>query len=120
MESDKESIHKEILSQSERWFEKINSSVKRIRLDYLLDYPVHKIQSNAFIRDLHWSADNWQINLIIALVLSLIICWIVLPLVEFCLDLFVRLIHNQGLRDTWESLTEVSNNNYYYEEIEFG
>ena len=52
MESDKESIHKEILSQLERRFEKINSSVKRIRLDYLLDYPAHKIQSNAFIRDL--------------------------------------------------------------------
>ena len=41
---DKESIHAAIKSESPKGFEDINSSVEKIRLDYLLDYPVEKIK----------------------------------------------------------------------------
>ena len=42
-DSDKNDIHKAILSQDENGFELINAAVERIRLQYLLEYPVDKI-----------------------------------------------------------------------------
>ena len=42
-DSDKNDIHKAILSQSENGFELINAAVERIRLQYLLEYPFDKI-----------------------------------------------------------------------------
>ena len=42
-DSDKNDIHKAILSQSENGFELINAAVERIRLQYLLEYPFDTI-----------------------------------------------------------------------------
>ena len=40
---DKKSIHAAIKSQWPNGFEDINTSVEKIRLEYLLDYPFHEI-----------------------------------------------------------------------------
>ena len=118
MDSDKENIHSAILSQSERGFEEINFSVERIRLDYLLDYPVHKIQNNCpdILYDSYYSkimTSRYITVIVYSLIMGMIahsfgfhLDVIVLPLVGLSFDLLVRLIGNKGLTSRWENYTE--------------
>ena len=45
-EPDRKAIHAAIKSESSKGFDHINSSVEKIRLEYLLNYPVEKIESS--------------------------------------------------------------------------
>ena len=112
---DKQRILKAILSQSKDGFDEINASVERIRLWYLLYYPLYKI-NNPGPDWLYYRFDIpsryitvFVYSLIIGLVAFLFgfhLGIIVLPLVGLFLDFLVRFIDHDGLTSRWKNYTE--------------
>ena len=50
-EPDRKAIHAAIKSESSKGFDHINSSVEKIRLEYLLNYPVEKIERLSYNKE---------------------------------------------------------------------
>ena len=112
--SDKQSIHKAILSKSPNAFDDMNVSVEMIRLWYLLFYPIYKICNPGpdFFYESGISSRYITVlvySLIVGLVAFLFgfhLGIIVFPLVGLLSNYLVRHIDHEGLTSRWENYTE--------------